>query len=77
MFSLETLVLVIIANFLALPLVWYIGNLWLAEFPQRVNIGISVFAAGGAIVLLIALFTVSSQAFKASRTNPVEVLRYE
>ncbi|MCP4633341.1 MAG: FtsX-like permease family protein [candidate division Zixibacteria bacterium] len=77
LFSLETLVLVIIANFLALPLVWYIGNLWLAEFPQRVNIGISVFAAGGAIVSLIALFTVSSQAFKASRTNPVEVLRYE
>jgi putative ABC transport system permease protein len=77
LFSVETIILVVISNILSIPLVWYIGSLWLEEFRHKVNISPEIFAMGGSIVLLVALFSVGSQAFKVARANPVETLKYE
>ena len=44
---------------------------------RKGNIGLSAFILAALIVLVIALLTVSYQAIKAARANPVDALRYE
>jgi putative ABC transport system permease protein len=77
MFGKETLVLVVISILVAAPVVRYVGNVWLEEFPHRVAIGLDTLAGPGCLVLLAAIFTVGVLALKAARSNPVEALRYE
>jgi len=69
--------LVIIANCIALPAGYFLMEYWLREFAYRIGIGWSVFIVSFSVSLLIALFTVSFQAVKAARANPVDSLRYE
>jgi putative ABC transport system permease protein len=75
--SKEFVKLVLMANLVAWPLAYFAMNQWLQGFAYRINIGWWVFALAGAIALLIALITVSTQAIKAALANPVEALRYE
>jgi putative ABC transport system permease protein len=68
---------VFIAILIACPLGYWIMELWLESFPYRTSIGIWTFGVAGAIVLLIAFVSVSSQALKAAMTKPAETLKYE
>ena len=68
---------VIIANLFAWPLAYYILSRWLQRFAYRIQIGLHVFVFAAAITFIIALATVSWQAFKAATANPVKALRYE
>ena len=52
-------------------------NGWLQGFAYLVTIGWWVFLAAGGAALLIALVTISWQAVKAARANPVRELRSE
>ena len=73
----EFLLLVLISLVIALPAGWIIvGNL-LKQFASRIDINISVFAVIAAGAMIIALITVSFQAFKASLINPAEALKVE
>ena len=47
------------------------------EFAYRVDVGVEAFLVAGFGVLAVALATVSAQAWRAARTNPVDALRYE
>ncbi len=69
--------LVILANFVAWPVTYFVMNQWLQHFAYRVNIGLDTFFLAGVLALVIALLTVCYQAVKAARTNPVDSLRYE
>ena len=69
--------LVAIAVIIASPLAWYAMNHWLQDFAYRTNIGVWVFLLAGAIAIIIALITVSSQAIRAALTNPVKSLKTE
>lgn len=73
----EFLVLVLISIFISLPVGWLIVENLLKQFAYRINPGIIVFVLIGAGALIIALLTVSYQAFRASRINPVEALKTE
>jgi ABC-type antimicrobial peptide transport system permease subunit len=42
----------------------------------RINIGVWVFVLSGMLAAGIAVLTVSFQAFKAARANPIDSLRY-
>ena len=75
--SKDFLKLVLIANLIAWPIAYYAMNQWLQSFAYRINLGIGTFILSGLIALLIAILTVSYQAIKAARANPVEALRYE
>lgn len=68
---------VLIANLIAWPIAWFAMRKWLENFAYRVEIGWGIFLLSGALVLLIALLTVSYQAIRAALSNPVEALRYE
>ncbi len=68
---------IVIANVIAWPLAYYVIDEWLQDFAYKTTIGIWIFVASGAMALIIALATVSSNAIKAATANPVESLRYE
>ncbi|HTE33202.1 MAG TPA: hypothetical protein VK666_22615, partial [Chryseolinea sp.] len=62
---------------LSVPLVYFLMNSWLQSFAYHTSISALPFIMAGAIVLIIALLTVSIQTLRAARTNPVNSLRYE
>jgi putative ABC transport system permease protein len=75
--SKEYILWVMISIIIACPIAWFVMNKWLQNFAYRVSIGWWIFALAGVIALLIALLTVSWQAYRAASKNPVEALRYE
>jgi ABC-type antimicrobial peptide transport system permease subunit len=77
LFSRDFMKLVVIAFVIAGPLAWYAMNSWLQDFAYKLPLSWWIFAISGLIAILIALFTISIQAFKAARTNPVVSLRSE
>ena len=68
---------VLIANLIAWPAAYFFMNNWLNQFAYRMNIALWIFFTSGFAALMIAILTVSFQAVRAARTNPVESLRYE
>jgi len=75
--SKEFLKLVIISFFIASPVAWYFMHKWLNDFAYRTQISWWIFAAAGVLALLIAVITISVQAFRAAVANPVKSLRTE
>jgi len=75
--SKEFLSLIVIANVLAWPIIYFVMKDWLQNFAYRINIGLWIFLAGALLVFVIALITVSFQSIKAALKNPVDTLRYE
>ena len=69
--------LVIIALLIAVPLAWIAVNKWLENYPYRISLSWQMFAIPGAIVIFIALATVSFQAIRAAIANPAKSLRTE
>jgi len=75
--SKDFLILIGVAIIIATPVAWWAMNKWLQAFVYRINISWWMFALAGCIAILIALITVSFQAVKAARANPVKSLRTE
>ena len=73
----EFMVLILISIIIALPVGWLIVVNLLKQFAYRIEPHPIVFVMIAASALFIALLTVSFQAFKASRINPVEALKAE
>ncbi len=69
--------LVAISILIASPIAWWALHKWLQDFAYHVPIRISIFVLSGALAILIALVTISSQAIKAALSNPVLALRTE
>ncbi len=68
---------VLIASFIAVPLGYFIAGKWLENFAYRTPMGIFVFVMAILIALVITLLTISSQALRTARMNPVDSLKYE
>ena len=73
----EFMLLISIALIIAIPAGWVIVGTLLRQFASRVELRITVFAMIAAGALIIALITVSFQAFKASLINPARALKVE
>ena len=69
--------LVVLANLLAWPVAYFAVEGWLRNFPYRVKPQGVVFVISGCLAALIAVATVSLQAFRAARVNPAISLRNE
>ncbi|MEL7001219.1 MAG: ABC transporter permease [Bacteroidota bacterium] len=61
----------------ALPLAFYLSDMWLAEYPFKVDMTWYAFAIPTVGLMAIALLTTMFHMFKLSNTNPIESLRYE
>ena len=68
---------VVISAVIAWPLAYYAMNRWLQGFAYRTEIGFGPLLLSMLLTLLIAMLTVSFQAVRAARANPVDSLRYE
>ncbi|MFC1492919.1 ABC transporter permease [candidate division KSB1 bacterium] len=75
--SKEIAVLVVISSLAASPIAYYVMHKWLQNFAFRISVDPLIFFLTAVLVLGIALLTVSYQAVKAARANPVKSLRYE
>jgi ABC-type antimicrobial peptide transport system permease subunit len=73
----EYLILVLISLLISLPAGWLITDKLLNQFAYRIDLSLSVFAGIAAGAMLVAVLTVSFQAFRASRINPAEALKVE
>ena len=75
--SKDFLKLVLFSLVVAIPLANYFLTDWLESFAYRIGLGWWLFMIPAALVLLIAILTVSGLTLRAARKNPVETLRYE
>ncbi|MEE1944816.1 ABC transporter permease [Pedobacter sp. KR3-3] len=70
-------VIVVVANLLAWPLAYLITKKWLETFAYRVDVPMLPFALSALITIGLAILTVSLQANKSVKANPVDALKYE
>ena len=75
--SKDFLKLVGIAAILAFPAAWFVMQKWLNDFAYRINIPWWLFLVAGVVAAVIAFITISFQAVRAARSNPVKNLRTE
>ena len=68
---------VLIAAVLATPLAWWLLSRWLEHFAYRINLDWTLAVIAVAAALLLGWISVGFQAWRAARTDPVKVLRYE
>ena len=75
--SAEFVKLVLIAFVIAAPLAAWAVDKWLQTFAYRTTISWWVFVACGALLIVVAMITLSVQTIKTARANPVNSLRNE
>lgn len=75
--SKEFLKLLGISILISAPMSWFLNNLWLENFANRVEFGLGTVLLGTLILLVLGLLTIGSQTLNASRKNPVDALRAE
>jgi putative ABC transport system permease protein len=73
----EFLLPVLVSIVIAIPVGWIIVSNLLKQFAYRIEIGFLVFAGIALGSIVIALLTVSYQAYKATGINPAEALKVE
>jgi len=69
--------LVLIANIFAWPITYLLAKNWLTNFSYQIDMPIMPFIFATILALIIALITVSSQAYLAANSDPVDALKYE
>lgn len=78
--SKDYLKLVIVANIIAWPAIYYLSVQWLRDFPYHIALGwnlLGVFVSVGVVSLLICMLTVSYQSIRAALINPVDSIQQE
>ena len=75
--SKEFLWLVLISCVIAIPSGWIIVGKLLKQFACRIDMNLLIFAGIAVGAILVALLTVSFQAYRAAGINPAEALKVE
>lgn len=75
--SKDFLLLILLANIVALPLVYLGAQSWLAGYAYAIDLGLWLFVIPLLLVFVVAIATISVQTFKSARRNPIDALRYE
>ncbi|MEM9858105.1 MAG: ABC transporter permease [Bacteroidota bacterium] len=69
--------MVLISILIALPVSYYLIDIWLQRFAFKIDLEIWFFALSGFLALIIAWLTIGSHAVRAANTNPAKCLRDE
>jgi ABC-type antimicrobial peptide transport system permease subunit len=75
--SKDFIVLVLLSCLIAAPVTYYYLHDWLQQYQYRISIHPLVFVAAGMAAIVIAILTISFQAIRVARNNPVKSLRTE
>jgi putative ABC transport system permease protein len=73
----DYIILVGVAIIFAIPAAWWVMSGWLQGFANRIPLSWLLFALPSALVVVIAMITVSFHTLRAARTDPAKSLRYE
>ncbi len=65
------------ALFISLPLAYFVSDIYLNFFADRVSMPAGIIAIAGALSVVFAWAIVAIHAFKIARANPIRALRYE
>jgi len=71
------LIMVVLANIISWPIAYLLTNKWLETFAYRVGLPVFPFVISAVITILLTVITVSIQAQRAVKANPVDALKYE
>ena len=77
LFSKDFVRLVIVASLIAIPVVYFAADKWLANYAFHINLSWVIFIVPVLLLLGIALLTISLQTLRAALNNPVNSLRSE
>lgn len=77
MLSKDFALLVLISCLIAIPITYYFMGRWLQSYEYRMEISWWIFGAAILGALMVTLLTVSFQAIRAARANPIKSLRTE
>ncbi|MES2419342.1 MAG: ABC transporter permease [Bacteroidota bacterium] len=69
--------MIVVALVIAIPLSYYVMRKWLMNFEFHTEISWWIIPIAATGTLAIALLTVSFQAYKSAKANPVDALKYE
>ena len=75
--SLSFIKMIVVAILIAVPLAYYVMDVWLQQFEFHTGISWWIIVTAGAGTLSVAILTVSYQAYKTAVANPVDALKYE
>ncbi|SDD54009.1 ABC transporter permease [Pedobacter soli] len=75
--SLSFLKMIAVAIVIAIPVSYYAMGKWLIKFEFHTDISWWIMPVAAVGTLLMALITVSFQAYKTAKANPVDALKYE
>jgi putative ABC transport system permease protein len=75
--SKDFLKIIAVAYIISLPIAYFAMREWLSDFAYRVNVSPLWLVAGGMLVIIVALATVSYQAIRSGLLNPVDALKEE
>ena len=68
---------ILIANFFAWPVAWYVTQFWLHNFAYRINVNIFYFLISSSLLIILSFLTTSNIIFKYIKSNPIKALRFE
>jgi len=69
--------LILLGIAIGTPIAWYFMNKWLTNYEYRIDMPWWAFIATGALIISIALLTISFESIKAALANPIKSLRNE
>ena len=73
----EFIGLITVAVVVAIPITYYVMDLWLENFTTRISINPLTFVVAGVVTLVVAGLAISYLSVKAAQRNPVDSLRSE
>ncbi len=73
----EFIIILIIANVIAIPLAYHISTRILQNFAYHIHINCTIYLMAALLSLIIMLITVSYHVLKITYANPIDALRYE
>jgi putative ABC transport system permease protein len=77
MFSVEFVLLALLANLAGAPLFVWLGKIWLNDFVYKTSIGVSIIIITVLTSIAVALLTVSAVTWRAATSNPADSLRHQ
>ena len=77
MLTTDFMKLVLLSNLFAWPITYILAKDWLANFSYQIDMPLLPFLLATVFALFIAMLTVSSQAYLAANSDPVNALKYE
>jgi putative ABC transport system permease protein len=77
MLSREFLWLILIANLISWPLAYIVIKRWLENFSKHIDMQWYLFVISALVTVVITVMITSIHAYRASRMNPADTLKYE